>query len=165
MSSNRLIYDTCASETSLDQSTSPLAYQLNPLKYENCTKCRMELGLVGGTNVSHIKGNLVDLENDLRGQTRVASKCPSMKYKPNCAAADPNACQTDCAITSVTIPAKGCSPARTLDATMQHLPPCQMIRYKPVPLPKPMVVQGCALPADRLPSPPARCTPAAAVTC
>ena len=26
----------------------------------------MELGIVGGTAVSHIKGNLVDLENDLR---------------------------------------------------------------------------------------------------
>lgn len=157
------MYDTCAYKTELHESTSPLGYVLNPLKYENCSKCRMELGLVGGTNVSHIKGNLVDLENDLRGQTRVASKCPTMKYKPNCTM-DLNACQTDCNITTVTIPAKGCSPERTLDATMQHLPPCQMIRYKPIPLPNPVVVKGCALPTDQQLPAPAKCTPTA-TTC
>ena len=55
MSSNRLIYDTCAYKKTLDQSVGPLSYVLNPIKYENCNKCRMELGLVGGTAVSHIK--------------------------------------------------------------------------------------------------------------
>ena len=47
MSSNRLIYDTCAYKKELDQSTGPLSYTLNPIKYENCSKCRMELGIVG----------------------------------------------------------------------------------------------------------------------
>ena len=84
MSSNRLIYDTCAYKKTLDQSVGPLSYVLNPIKYENCNKCRMELGLVGGTAVSQIKGNLVDLENDLRGTTRSASSCPSKHYIPNC---------------------------------------------------------------------------------
>ena len=41
----------------------------------------MELGIVGGTAVSQIKGNLADLENDLRGQTRSASQCPSKHYQ------------------------------------------------------------------------------------
>ena len=76
MSSNRLIYDTCAYSTKMNESVGPLQYILNPMKYENCKKCRHELGLVGGTAVSHIKGNLVDLENDLRGATRVSSLCP-----------------------------------------------------------------------------------------
>ena len=76
MSSNRLIYDTCAYKKTLDESVGPLSYLLNPIKYENCNKCRMELGIVGGSNVSHIRGNLVDLENDLRGQTRGASLLP-----------------------------------------------------------------------------------------
>ena len=35
---------------------------LNPIKFENCNKCRMELGIVGGTAASHIQGNIVDLE-------------------------------------------------------------------------------------------------------
>ena len=55
MSSNRLIYDTCAYKKELDQSVGPLSYVLNPIKYENCNKCRMELGIVGGSQVSQIK--------------------------------------------------------------------------------------------------------------
>ena len=43
---------------------------LDNVKYENENKCRVEFGLVGGTNVSHTKNNLVDLENDLIGLTR-----------------------------------------------------------------------------------------------
>lgn len=149
MSSNRLMYDTCAYKKEIDQSTSPLAYNLDPLKYENCSKCRMELGIIGGTNVSHIRGNMVDLENDLRGQTRLASKCPSKKYIPACndqKQADGDMCQTDCVSNKITLPAKGCEPSRELDTTLLHLPPCQMIHYKPVPLPQPIVVQGCSPP-------------------
>ena len=67
MSSNRLIYDTCAYKAEITQSSNTLNYVLDPMKYENCKKCRMELGIVGGNEVSQIKGNLVDLENDLRG--------------------------------------------------------------------------------------------------
>ena len=55
---------------------------MDRMKYENCNKCRNEFGLLGGANVSHIKGNLVDLENDLRGQTRPNTRCPDKKYKP-----------------------------------------------------------------------------------
>ena len=55
MSSNRLIYDTCAYKHELTQSVGPLEYVFNPMKYENCNKCRMELGLVGGSSVSHVK--------------------------------------------------------------------------------------------------------------
>ena len=48
MSSNRLMYDSCAYEKSLQQSTSPLNYALYTGKYENTAKCRIEFGLVGG---------------------------------------------------------------------------------------------------------------------
>ena len=82
MSSNRLKYDDCSYKTDLSQSVGPLEHLLNPIKYENCQKCRHEFGLLGGPAVSHIKGNLVDLENDLRGATRTASNCPDNKYKP-----------------------------------------------------------------------------------
>ena len=82
MSSNRLMYDTCAYKHELSQSVGPLEYVLNPMKYENCNKCRMELGLVGGAAVSHVKGNLVDLETELRGSTRQLSSCPKNKYQP-----------------------------------------------------------------------------------
>ena len=130
MSSNRLIYDTCAYKKNLDQSVGPLSYVLNPMKYENCNKCRMELGVVGGTAVSHIKGNLVDLENDLRGQTRAASLCPDKLYHPT----KNNLIQTE---------GNGCTSGRQIDTNLVHLPSCQMIRYKPVALPPPMNKPTC----------------------
>lgn len=133
MSSNRLMYDTCAYAKRIEESVDPLAYVLNPMKYENCQKCRHELGLVGGTAVSHIKGNLVDLENDLRGATRLNSLCPAKKYKPS---------------TNNTISFNGSSNGklRTIDTSMQHLPSCQMIRYRPTPMPPAMNLNSCPTP-------------------
>ena len=142
MSSNRLKYDTCAYKKRLDQSVGPLSYVLNPMKYENCNKCRMELGIVGGNNVSQIKGNLVDLENDLRGQTRPASLCPDKHYQPNC----PDSIGDDCQPSQINIASGTCGKSRTIDTRLVHLPPCQMIRYKPVPLPPPMNIETCPAP-------------------
>lgn len=139
MSSNRLIYDTCAYKTNLEQSVSPLAYQLYPGRFENCNKCRIELGTVGGTAVSHIKGNLVDLETDLKGITRKASLCPSKHYHNPC----PNGDINECAPGNIQIKGSPCNSPRTIDTSMHHLPSCQMIRYKPVPLPEPMRLQHC----------------------
>ena len=143
MSSNRLMYDTCAYKKNLDQSVGSLSYLLNPIKYENCNKCRMELGLVGGTAVSQIKGNLVDLENDLRGITRSASLCPSKHYIPNC----PNKIGDECQPKSIHLnDNRGCSPQKPINTNLLHLPPCQLIRYKPVPLPPPMKIDSCPPP-------------------
>jgi hypothetical protein len=119
---NRLKYDTCAYDKELAQSTNPLNYVLDPIKYENCQKCRMELGIVGGTAVSHISGDLVDLENDLRGQDRPNTHCPSYKFLPR----SDNFLQGKEYIKPVEHP--------LIDTTMKHLRPCQMIDYKPVPL-------------------------------
>lgn len=132
MSSNRLMYDDCAYEKSLNESVGPLSYLLNPMKYENCNKCRNELGLVGGSAVSNIRGNLVDLENDLFGITRLASDCPSYKYHPS---KDNTIVLTD-----------KCGRKRVIDTRMQHLPSCQMINYRAVGQPDPMDVQSCPSP-------------------
>ena len=37
-----------------------------------------------------------------------------------------------------------------LDTTLQHLPPCQMIRYDPVPLPPPLDLPKCVPPAHKM---------------
>jgi hypothetical protein len=131
MSSNRLIYDTCAYKHDLVQSVGPLEYMLNPIKFENTNKCRMELGLLGGTAVSHVKGNLVDLETDLRGQTRRTTKCPTKLYQNPCPQGDINNCNP----APIHIPGDASQTERTIDTKMLHLPSCQMIRYKPTPLP------------------------------
>ncbi len=82
MSSNRLLYDSCTYENRVKTSTAPYQYMTFNGKYENSSKCTIDRGIVGGNNVSLYSGNMVDLESDLRGQTRLASKCPSRKYMP-----------------------------------------------------------------------------------
>lgn len=132
MSSNRLIYDTCAYNKTLNESVGPLSYVLNPMKYENCNKCRNELGLVGGTAVSNIRGNIVDLENDLFGITRVASGCPSYKYHPSA--------------NNTIVTRSSCGKQRIIDTRMHHLPSCQMINYRKVGQPSPMNLESCPRP-------------------
>ena len=58
MSSNRLMYDSCAYKQKLGESTSPLNYNLYTGKYENCAKCRVEFGTVGGNGVSLFNGKI-----------------------------------------------------------------------------------------------------------
>ena len=84
MSSNRLIYDTAAYKSKLLENTNSMNYALYGGKFDNSSKCRIDFGLVGGYGVSLYNGNLVDLESDLRGQTRKASLAPSSKYHPKC---------------------------------------------------------------------------------
>lgn len=123
---NNLRYDSCAYEQDLRQSTSPIGYALDPIKFENCNKCRNELGLIGGSAVSHVRGNLVDLENDLRGQNRPNTTCPSYKYSPS----TNGYVQGKEYIKPVQHP--------KVDTTMKHLLPCQFSDYKSVPATPPI---------------------------
>jgi hypothetical protein len=128
-----MIYDSCAYNSELEQSVAPLSYILDPIRYENCNKCRMEVGIVGGTAVSHISGNLVDLENDLRGQNRPNTHCPSYKYIPP----QGQVIQGKEYIKPVTHPA--------IDISQKHLQPCQMIQYGSVPQAPPLETYRCGV--------------------
>lgn len=75
-SSNRLIYDTCAYQKQLYESTSPLAYNLYQGKFENCNKCLHDKFWT--------PYQLVDIESELRNQTRPVSSCDQFKYTPGC---------------------------------------------------------------------------------
>ena len=112
------MYDNCSYKKCLQESTGALSYILNPIKYENCSKCRVEFGVVGGTNVSHNKGVLVDIENELKNITRKSSKCPSKKYIPKCD--KKNAGDNG-------LP---CGPYQLAD---KHLKPCGLVNYRPKP--------------------------------
>jgi hypothetical protein len=129
MSSNRLIYDEETYKTNLSQSVGPYAYTLDPVRYENCNKCRMELGVLAGTSVSHIKGNLVDLETELRGQNRNASLCPARHYMPPALTGDNSYSQPR----SIKIKDEPNRVGRSINTNLTHLPSCQMVSYKPVP--------------------------------
>lgn len=125
MSFNRTKYDNCSYKVDLKSSVDTLGYILSPDRYENGNKCMHQLGLVGGTSVSHIKGNMVDLESELRGQTRIISKCPDNLYTPS----DNGIITND-----KTAP---------IDQKMKHLPSCQSIMYRSVPLPPPLKINNC----------------------
>lgn len=119
MSFNHISDDHCTYSRRLGESVSILDYVLSPYRFEHENKCRHSLGLVGGPAVSHISGNLVDLESDLRGQTRYNTKCADHMHKPiETAGQRIYNDKTD-----------------PIDTTALHLPACQMISYKSVPLP------------------------------
>lgn len=125
MSFNRTKYDTCSYKQNLHGNVSTLSYILSPINFENANKCRHQLGLIGGTAVSHIKGNNVDLESELRGQTRYISKCGNNMYVPT----DDGIIKND--------------KTEPIDTKLLHLPSCQTIMYKSVPLPPKMLFNNC----------------------
>lgn len=121
MSFNNLLYDSANYKLKLGESVTTLDYVLSPYRYEHADKRRHNLGLVGGAAVSHIRGNLVDLESELRCQTRLNSRAYDNQYKP-------------------VLPGQPIINDKTppIDTTMLHLPTVQMISYKSVPLPPSM---------------------------
>lgn len=128
-----LRYDQCAYKAALRQSVAPISYIMDPIRYENINKCRPELGIVGGTAVSHVMGNLVDLENDLFNMTRPNSKCDRYEWQG--------------------LPAdgyiQGSDPYKTtnfprVDTRTRHLRACQFADYPSVPLPPPPSTFSCS---------------------
>jgi hypothetical protein len=84
MSFSRTHYDCCAYRGRLGESAAHVDYNLDIVKYENCGKCRHEIGLTGaGRNVSHVHGNLIDLESNLMGIDRPTTKCAGYRYIPD----------------------------------------------------------------------------------
>ncbi len=138
MSFNRLSYDTCAYRNFLAESVGTLAYVLSPDRYENINKCRMASGIVGGNDVS-IVPNLVDLESDLKGQTRLASKCPSLYYQNPCPTGSMNNCQPH----QIVIRGNPSNMGRVIDTTPLHLRECQMFRRTPIPMPPALELPRC----------------------
>jgi len=116
MSFNNLIYDDCHYAKYLNENQNLLQYTLNSNKFYNCNERRVEFGLLGGNNVSQSTENLVDLESDLRNQTRLNSLCPSRKYFPKCDVA--------------TCGRKSGLPCGKCQPRMYHLPTSQLIDYR-----------------------------------
>jgi len=125
MSFNRSKYDTCSYKQNLQESVNTLGYILSPYRYEHKDKCRHQLGFIAGTSVSHIKGNIVDLESDLRGQTRYISKCGANYYIPT----NDNIIKND--------------KTEPIDTSMKHLNTCQSIMYRGIPMPPKMNFNKC----------------------
>lgn len=74
---NRLRYDNCAYALDLNQSTSPLNYQMSRYKFENCDACTDK-------GQYYAPFDLVDLESEIKNITRPGSLCNDIKYSPTC---------------------------------------------------------------------------------
>lgn len=91
------------------------------------------LGLIGGNAVSLPKGNMVDVESDLRRLNLPLTKSPARQYQP------PPVKQTS-------IDRKSVKGTQLIDIRPRHLPAIQMWPYAPTFAPVPMKVTQCGRP-------------------
>lgn len=126
MTYNRLSYDSCTYSRELTENMNILKYVINKNRYEHPEKCFHGKGLVGGATVSKIRGDVVDLDSELRGITRNLSKCTISKAKP--------LDDEFMILNDKTMP---------MDTRKLHLPSCQMIDYKDLQTPKPQNFNQC----------------------
>jgi hypothetical protein len=76
--SSKLMYDPCAYNKRLTESTSVFTYNMYDGKFESCAKC------VFDHYVRPFDADIIDADSELRNITRPASNCPSRKYNPKC---------------------------------------------------------------------------------
>ncbi len=122
------------------QSQSMFAYTQIPVKFENPHKCRNALGLVGGSEVSNISGNMVDLESELLGITRSQTKCAARQYQPACPLGGEGCPDYPPSFVNVN---KSTGAQEMVDTTPRHLPTCQMQTLPGVGYPKDLTVATC----------------------
>jgi hypothetical protein len=108
----------------------PQKYNYQVTQFLNPNPQRHILGLVGGNEVSLIKGNMVDLESDLRGINIPNTFCPWRQYQP------PEANETEVVRSNVKTNLK-------IDVRPQHLPTYQMWAYPGMPAPVPLKTEVC----------------------
>ena len=115
-----------------EKEENPQHYDDLTSQYVNPRPQRHILGIVGGNEASLIKGNMVDLESDLRGITIPITFAPWRQYQPP---QQKKEIIRDNVKTSLTI-----------NIQKAHLPAYQMIGYPAVVAPYPIINQVCVKP-------------------
>jgi hypothetical protein len=95
---------------------------MNPDRYYHKHACRNEFGLLGGSTASVPYGNMVDLESNLKGIDRDASRCPTMHFLPR-----------DDGIAVGAHHFRNCGRSRAVDTAQHHLKSCQFVAHEAVP--------------------------------
>jgi hypothetical protein len=111
----------------------PQHYDYLTSQFVNPNPQRHILGLVGGNEVSLIKGNMVDLESDLKGINIPNTFAPWRQYQP------PEKNQKEIVRNNTKI-------NLAINVEKDYLPVYQMIAYPAVVAPTPMVNQVCIKP-------------------
>ena len=115
-----------------EKKENPEHYDYLTSQFVNPVPQRHILGIVGGNDVSLIKGNLVDLESDLRGINIPNTFAPWRQYQPP---QDKTEITRDNTKGSIKI-----------NVEKLHLPNYQMWAYPAVIAPEPLISEVCARP-------------------
>lgn len=78
----RSLYDGCALEKKNQESTDPFKWVTDASVVESKTACFLGASPFQHNQFKSIPTDSIDIESDLRGQTRVLSKCPEDKFNP-----------------------------------------------------------------------------------
>jgi hypothetical protein len=116
-----------------EKKENPQNYDYLTSQFVNPTPQRHILGIVGGNDVSLIKGNMVDLESDLRGINIPNTFCPWRQYQA------PPKHQKEIVRDNTKTQLK-------IDVQKQHLPAYQMWAYPAVVAPEPIKNEVCVKP-------------------
>ena len=111
----------------------PQHYDYLTSQFVNPTPKRHILGIVGGNEASLIKGNMVDLESDLRGINIPNTFAPWRQYQP------PQKDQKEIVRENTKMSLK-------IDIQKDHLPVYQLMGYPAVVAPFPIVNEVCMKP-------------------
>ncbi len=115
-----------------EKKDNPCSFTASQYAYVSPVPQRNQLGLVGGNEVSMIRGSAIDLESDLRGITRINTHAPWNDYQPTPAG---NAIKRENWKTNITI-----------DTTPMHLKESQFQAMPAVYAPKPIIKDNCMQP-------------------
>lgn len=126
-----------------EKKENPQHYDFLETTYINPEPKRHILGIVGGNEVSLIKGNMVDLESDLRGINIPNTFCPWRQYQPP---KPDNMPQPFTLGNQKEIVRNNTKVNLKIDVRPQHLPDYQMWAYPGVPAPVPMKREVCFQP-------------------
>lgn len=116
-----------------EKSENPQTYVETSFAYVHKEPARHILGLVGGNDVSLPKGNMVDVESDLRGLNLPLTYCAARQYQPP-------------AVEQTTIDRKSTKGSVSINVRPRHLPAIQMWPYAATFSPVPMKVVQCGRP-------------------
>lgn len=116
-----------------EKSENPQAYDQPAYAYVSTKPSRHILGVVGGNEVSLIKGNRVDLESDLFGITRPNTWCPTREHLPPM-------------VSNESINRSNPKNNISINVAPKHLPTYQMWAYPASFAPLPMIKETCTMP-------------------
>lgn len=127
-------FETTQMKTPTERSENPQAYDQKVEYVQHVKAARHMLGLIGGNEVSGVRGNVVDLESDLLGITRTTSRGNSRLHAP---------LQTDQTKIVRENPKVG---QMKIDITPVHLPAYQMWAYPATFAPPAFKTENCKRP-------------------